>query len=392
MLNQSIFKSLLLISFIVWFTPLANSLEVDLVPNKQYSKHYANNSYTGSFSPLNSQSLILKFTSEAGNVSISLVGFGVDYVGEVYLSLDGSEEVFLQPTGNFTHGTTETFDLGEVSEGNHVIEIKNFNPAYTWGVSDILITAPTSPTRRLNILNFGASVESGNNDTDAFNNVIDYVNLHGDNSKGENLKGFDVYLPAGVYDLPVGLNEIHVDNVHFSGGVSGGTFIHAANGILFHYSGSVKTDKSVEPFWVVGGGVRDITVKYDSPPGPDAMIIKSTHSARQTYENIRVKNVGGIAQLGDSISLSAQQMFRNITGWVANVGKPAFNCINGAGLFISDSNIFVQDVPVPINGQPSIAAIGQDFLACSGAGWDTCLLYTSPSPRDATLSRMPSSA
>ena len=28
----------------------------------------------------------------------------------------------------------------------------------------------------------------------------------------------------------------------------------------------------------------------------------------------------------------------------------------------------------------------------SGAGRQTCLLYTSPSPRDATLSRMPSSA
>ena len=28
----------------------------------------------------------------------------------------------------------------------------------------------------------------------------------------------------------------------------------------------------------------------------------------------------------------------------------------------------------------------------SGAVWGTCLLYTSPSPRDATLSRMPSSA
>ena len=27
-----------------------------------------------------------------------------------------------------------------------------------------------------------------------------------------------------------------------------------------------------------------------------------------------------------------------------------------------------------------------------GLGFDTCLLYTSPSPRDATLSRMPSSA
>ena len=28
----------------------------------------------------------------------------------------------------------------------------------------------------------------------------------------------------------------------------------------------------------------------------------------------------------------------------------------------------------------------------SAEGWKTCLLYTSPSPRDATLSRMPSSA
>ena len=31
-------------------------------------------------------------------------------------------------------------------------------------------------------------------------------------------------------------------------------------------------------------------------------------------------------------------------------------------------------------------------LAKLGAGMDVCLLYTSPSPRDATLSRMPSSA
>ena len=32
-----------------------------------------------------------------------------------------------------------------------------------------------------------------------------------------------------------------------------------------------------------------------------------------------------------------------------------------------------------------------DHLICEG-GQRTCLLYTSPSPRDATLSRMPSSA
>ena len=35
---------------------------------------------------------------------------------------------------------------------------------------------------------------------------------------------------------------------------------------------------------------------------------------------------------------------------------------------------------------------GGNFLVKNFQGEDTCLLYTSPSPRDATLSRMPSSA
>ena len=50
-----------------------------------------------------------------------------------------------------------------------------------------------------------------------------------------------------------------------------------------------------------------------------------------------------------------------------------------------------------------IAEVGDDFLQIFDGGWQSnttksrlnamiCLLYTSPSPRDATLSRMPSSA
>ena len=35
----------------------------------------------------------------------------------------------------------------------------------------------------------------------------------------------------------------------------------------------------------------------------------------------------------------------------------------------------------------NVKALGADIILCN-----TCLLYTSPSPRDATLSRMPSSA
>ena len=45
----------------------------------------------------------------------------------------------------------------------------------------------------------------------------------------------------------------------------------------------------------------------------------------------------------------------------------------------------------PSTGEETKFALSGD--PTSGAGWiDGCLLYTSPSPRDATLSRMPSSA
>ena len=43
-------------------------------------------------------------------------------------------------------------------------------------------------------------------------------------------------------------------------------------------------------------------------------------------------------------------------------------------------------------GPLSYLALPGDYLATEIAGAQVCLLYTSPSPRDATLSRMPSSA
>ena len=44
-------------------------------------------------------------------------------------------------------------------------------------------------------------------------------------------------------------------------------------------------------------------------------------------------------------------------------------------------------------GQPLIVAEGyMDVIALVRAGFEGCLLYTSPSPRDLSTSRMPSSA
>ena len=39
-----------------------------------------------------------------------------------------------------------------------------------------------------------------------------------------------------------------------------------------------------------------------------------------------------------------------------------------------------------------VACCAIEFMAASASRYDTCLLYTSPSPRDRTRSRMPSSA
>ena len=50
--------------------------------------------------------------------------------------------------------------------------------------------------------------------------------------------------------------------------------------------------------------------------------------------------------------------------------------------FLNDMDPFVHE-----NHSPSLV-----FCGCHGDPAMTCLLYTSPSPRDATLSRMPSSA
>ena len=79
-------------------------------------------------------------------------------------------------------------------------------------------------------------------------------------------------------------------------------------------------------------------------------------------------------------------------------GKP-FNLLTGAGCSLSAgiplaptltkeiNEIFKDDCERKLNKKQC-----QDYGSCMSILSKDCLLYTSPSPRDATLSRMPSSA
>ena len=66
--------------------------------------------------------------------------------------------------------------------------------------------------------------------------------------------------------------------------------------------------------------------------------------------------------------------------------KTAFNHLTSASKTISG----MIDAKVETELSETMIAINRDIIAAQGS--NICLLYTSPSPRDATLSRMPSSA
>ena len=80
----------------------------------------------------------------------------------------------------------------------------------------------------------------------------------------------------------------------------------------------------------------------------------------------------------------------------ASFGKPLlFYAVENS----DNSNDFINWIngirPVDVTAQPSAGTVQRFrnyFMASNSNAIGTCLLYTSPSPRDATLSRMPSSA
>ena len=95
----------------------------------------------------------------------------------------------------------------------------------------------------------------------------------------------------------------------------------------------------------------------------------------------------GCGLIGSSLAASAREcgLAREIVGVdnkyeLMRERNPFFDEITGSLKSFEEADLCV--IAIPIEGVPAVVK----ELA------DNCLLYTSPSPRDATLSRMPSSA
>ena len=66
----------------------------------------------------------------------------------------------------------------------------------------------------------------------------------------------------------------------------------------------------------------------------------------------------------------------------------------GFGVTIGNAlrRVLLTSIPGAAITHVKIDGVQHEFSTLTGVKEDVCLLYTSPSPRDATLSRMPSSA
>ena len=96
------------------------------------------------------------------------------------------------------------------------------------------------------------------------------------------------------------------------------------------------------------------------------------------------------AVLLQQLPKAAQTLLGLLMDWIDGISQAIYGADSASNLDefgVSDPSKLVPD------GQSIAAGLGSGVLGLLGlAGNLGCLLYTSPSPRDATLSRMPSSA
>ena len=118
-------------------------------------------------------------------------------------------------------------------------------------------------------------------------------------------------------------------------------------------------------------GFNVLLVAADGSPGAAGLFgIVPEHVPIEVARNLSVLQIESEASLQEFVKLQLGAL-----GAVAGPVARAFN-------FVADA----------APGVSELLLVGKYAHEARTGAWDLCLLYTSPSPRDATLSRMPSSA
>ena len=120
--------------------------------------------------------------------------------------------------------------------------------------------------------------------------------------------------------------------------------------------------------------------------------LNKTHAASVIYSNYKEKNPS--AAKDDNLERLLTDLSQSPTRYIDTIFEQVFRNPDQFGLNRSAALQFVDVAEAQALSDPC-NPISPDYLYRAGEiarSIRTCLLYTSPSPRDATLSRMPSSA
>ena len=143
------------------------------------------------------------------------------------------------------------------------------------------------------------------------------------------------------------------------------------------------------PSYVTAGGTYDFTYDLDGTPYTETGVALSSGTATVTLTE-------GVDFIDDVTTINLTSLTDNYggdfsctsTGTIATTAGPNVNTVTG-GTVAAAHTICSGDDPIAFT--ETTASTGDGTLTYQWMN-STCLLYTSPSPRDGLLSRMPSSA
>ena len=232
------------------------------------------------------------------------------------------------------------------------------------GAGAIVRTAQDKMREWVSVKDFGAVGDGVTDDTAAFNLAIAYANSRGGND-APNIVGTTIFMPDGRYKLGA-LNAITRSGCNFVGASENGTVLLLAPGTTTFTWG----DGGVTS--VVGGGLSGCKLEYLTSPGTTSNVIKVDGAFRLGFSKLLLVGIGTLASLGvSSLRIAGGVSFSNVRGYVYNGGAALFDLRFGAGLFVTDMQVFVGGVPHPTHPASMTTVAGTHVFKCQAGSWDT---------------------
>lgn len=176
----------------------------------------------------------------------------------------------------------------------------------------------------------------------AFEACIAYANANGSTgSSGREDTGFVFNIPEGVIDLTAGLTgSVDVDNVKWRGAGAEQTKIKITSGSVFKFGAGLVSGRahspSVEAMMFFGVSCDTSSLMFDMHK-----------TVMSKFTDIVLRDVGKVARLGQSGSITSSAHFSNVRGWTANLGVATFDLVEGAGFTLDESCYIYTNIGTP---------------------------------------------